>query len=274
MEFSLIVATYNRPDALELSLLSIYHQKIKPHEIIIADDGSDSRTKSLIKKHQSLTSIPIIHVWQEDKGFRVSRIRNLALAHAQYPYIVSIDGDLILHPYFLASHVKHAQAGYFIQGKRVLLSPQLTQKVLANQKRSFSFWDKGIKNRLNSIHNMSLSKLLSSEIHHANGIKGCNISFWLADAIAVNGFNEAFEGWGREDSEFVVRMLNRGIKRKNLVFCAVAYHLDHHEDNKRVSFESQSIGNNDSILQQAIEHNITFCSKGIDHHLSKKMNPS
>ena len=47
---SLIIATYNWPEALRLCLDSILRQTILPSEIIIADDGSDERTTKLIHK--------------------------------------------------------------------------------------------------------------------------------------------------------------------------------------------------------------------------------
>ena len=46
---SLIVSTYNRPDALRVCLDSVKHQTILPYEVIIGDDGSRSETADTIK---------------------------------------------------------------------------------------------------------------------------------------------------------------------------------------------------------------------------------
>ena len=76
MKTSLVIATYNRPDALELVLLSVLKQTIMPDEILIADDGSTIETQDLIKLHNSKFQTGIKHVWQKDKGFRKTSILN------------------------------------------------------------------------------------------------------------------------------------------------------------------------------------------------------
>ena len=47
---SLIITTYNWPEALFLVLKSVKNQFRMPDEIIVADDGSNKETTSLIKK--------------------------------------------------------------------------------------------------------------------------------------------------------------------------------------------------------------------------------
>lgn len=91
-DISLLVTTYNWPQALELVLKSALCQTIPPDEIVVADDGSREETKTLIDSIRESTSIPIIHVWQEDKGFRAAKIRNKAIARCTKDYIVQIDG--------------------------------------------------------------------------------------------------------------------------------------------------------------------------------------
>ena len=104
MRVSLIITTYNRPDALMLVLQSIANQTKLPEEVIIADDGSDDKTKKLITNYQESSSLNIIHSWQEDKGFRLAKSRNKAIAISNFEYIILIDGDVILHPKFIQDH--------------------------------------------------------------------------------------------------------------------------------------------------------------------------
>ena len=87
------------------------------------------------------------------------------------------------------------------------------------------------------------------------------MAFYKQDCININGFNNDFEGWGREDSEFITRLLHSGINRKNIRFNAIQFHLWHHE-NKRDSLEK-----NDAILQEAIENQTKWCYNGIDSFL-------
>ena len=87
------------------------------------------------------------------------------------------------------------------------------------------------------------------------------MAFWREDVIKVNGFNEAFIGWGREDSEFIVRILNSGIRRKSLKFGDVGFHL-YHPENTRATLQE-----NDDILAETIAMQKQRCEKGIDQYL-------
>ena len=261
MRISLIVATYNRPDALLLVLKSIHCQSLQPNEVIIADDGSDEKTKNLISDYRAQTNLEIIHSFQEDLGFRAAESRNRAISMASSDYIVLIDGDMILHPEFIMNHSKNAQPGYFIQGSRVLLSKKKTREVIKEKQIIFNFFSSGLNNRLNSIYSNFLSKLFSSNKNYLKGVKTCNMSFFRKDCISVNGFNNEFKGWGREDSEFVVRLLNKGIHRKTLKFSAIQYHLWHNEANR------SSLLVNDKLLQKVIAEELDWCENGINKFL-------
>jgi len=261
MRVSLIIATYNWPESLILALRSIEKQTIAPEEVVIADDGSTAETKEIINKFQKDSDLNIIHSWQEDNGFRVAKSRNKAIAKSCGNYIILIDGDIILHPKFVQDHVNNAKVGYFMQGSRVLLSQDITEQIIISNRISFSFFSKGMKGRKNSIHSNFLSKIFSTKKNYLRGIKTCNIAFFRQDFINVNGFNNEFEGWGREDSEFVVRLFNTGINRKNLRFNAIQYHL-WHKDNDR-----KHLDYNNQLLQNSINQKLKVCKKGINKYI-------
>ena len=258
MLVSLIITTYNRPDALLLVLLSIEGQVTLPDEVIIADDGSDSESQKLITDFRQSSNLNIIHSWQEDKGFRAAKSRNKAISKSNVDYIVLIDGDMILHPEFINDHINNAQPSYFVQGSRVLLTQDKTKQALDQQKINFSLLSNGLKNRKNAIHSNSLSRLFSNKKNTLRGIKSCNLAFFKQDCISVNGFNNEFEGWGREDSEFIVRLQNKGVKRKNIRFNAIQFHL-WHKENIRTALDK-----NDSLLREAIENRTKWCDDGVD----------
>ena len=261
MRVSVIITTYNRPDALLLVLQSIESQTKLPEEVIIADDGSDDNTEKLITDYQESSSLSIIHSWQEDKGFRAAKSRNKAIAISNFEYIVLVDGDMILHPKFIQDHLDNAEPGYFIQGTRVLLTQNRTRQALNYSRDNFSFLSKGVRNRKNAIHSNYFSKLLSKKKNHIQGIKTCNMSFYKEDCLNINGFNNDFEGWGREDSEFAVRLLNSGINRKNVRFNMIQFHL-WHKDTAR-----DSLGQNDEILSSTIDNHSNWCDNGINRYL-------
>ena len=261
MRVSLIITTYNRPDALLLVLRSIEGQITLPYEVIIADDGSTNDTKEVVTSFQEKSDIRVIHSWQEDSGFRAAKSRNKAIAKATCKYIILIDGDMILHPEFINDHINNTQSGYFVQGSRVLLTQDKTKQTLDQQKINFSLLSNGLQNRKNAFHSNILSKLFSNKRNYLRGIRTCNMAFYKQDCININGFNHEFEGWGREDSEFITRLLNSGINRKNVRFNAIQFHLWHNE-NIRSSLEK-----NDAILQEAINNHTQWCNNGIDSYL-------
>ena len=259
----MIITTYNRPDALKTVLQSLLRQSMQPSEIIIADDGSTTETKDLIEKMKPLFTITVKHCWQEDDGFRLSAIRNKAIVMSKSDYIIMIDGDILLHRHFVRDHIRTARKGQFVQGRRVLLLETLTSQVLLRQKNCLTPFSKGMKNRLNACCCHLLSPIASSLLSKQNhtSVRGCNMAFWKTDIIAINGFNEAFTGWGREDSEFVVRMFNNTIKRKDLRLGGVAYHLFHPENNKK------TLEHNEQLLEQTIKQQSKFCVLGINQYL-------
>ncbi len=253
---TLIITTYNRPDALELVLNSVTKQSCLPYEVIIADDGSTEDTKSLIDRYRSL--LPNVkHVWQEDIGFRLARIRNLALSASSGQFISMIDGDMALHHDFLKDIQKHIQPGFYLQGKRVLLNRKITDIKINNHDYYIGFFAKGIINRFNTLSIPFLSKMVSRTYNSIKSVKGCSMHFWKKDAETINGFNEAFVGWGREDSEFLCRLLNSGVKRKNLALGAVAYHLYHNVAPRT------TLPTNDKILEECIKEKKIRCEKGL-----------
>ena len=261
LSISLIITTYNWEAALAAVLKSAFAQSELPKEIIVADDGSGDATRELVEKMAKVSPVPLLHSWQEDKGFRASESRNKAMALATSEYFVIIDGDMVLHPDFIRSHRTAAKKGQFIQGKRVLLNTSATQATLAGTHAAYNFFSPGIKNRFNTINSPFLSGLFSKKTGGLKAVRSCNMGFWREDIIRVNGFNEDFVGWGREDSELVVRLQNSGIQRKNLKFGGVAYHLHHH------FVARTSLPANDQILEQAIKQHRAYCQNGIDKHL-------
>lgn len=258
MKTSLIITTYNWPKALELTILSCFKQSILPNEIIIADDGSDESTAQLIKELNKKLLVPIIHSWQEDKGFRAAESRNKAIVKAQFDYIIIVDGDMILDKDFIKNHLNNSLKNYFIQGFRVLINEQLTDELLNKNITTITFFAKGIKNRKNAINNDFLAKIFRKKSNSMRGIKTCNMSFWRKDLLKINGFNQDFIGWGREDSELVARLYNSGIKRLNVRFNCNAYHLFHVENDRKM------LATNDNILQEAVDQKIKFCKNGLN----------
>ncbi len=260
MRISLVITTFNRPDALGLVLASGFDQSLPPLEIIVADDGSGPETGNLVRSFAETSSVPVLHSWQQDRGFRAARSRNRAMAMARGDYLVYIDGDMLLERHFIEDHAHWAQPGYFVQGSRTLLDERITRQMISSQKRDFSFLAAGVGNRKNCIRSTFLARLFSRTREDLPGVRTCNFAFWKKDGIAVNGFNEDFVGWGREDSEFAARLLHHGVARRNLRFNAIAYHLYHSEHSR------ESLPENDRILAATVIQKKTWCENGVNQH--------
>jgi glycosyltransferase involved in cell wall biosynthesis len=258
MKITLIITTYNWPESLSLVIKSIRRQTVHPDEIIVADDGSKDETKDLITYINDNFEMNIIHSWQNDNGFRAARSRNKAIFKASGDYIILIDGDVILHPNFIKDHIDKAEKGFFVQGSRALISEDETKKVIKTTEINFSVFSSKMKNRKNAIYSNFLSLLFSTKKNHLRGIKSCNMAFYKKDCVKINGFNNDFEGWGREDTEFVVRLINAGIKRKTIRFNMIQFHL-WHKENLRISLKK-----NNAILDDAINNQIQCCKNGIN----------
>ena len=261
MKAALLISTYNWPKALNLVLKSVENQTVLPHEILIADDGSTTETKQLIEAFKENKRLHIKHFWQEDKGFRKSSILNQAVAGSESDYIIQVDGDCILHKNFVEDHLKASQKGVYLYGARVNILPHAVATVLEKEIISFNYFSKEIKNKSRSLHLPSLSNLYKIHRNYSDKFRGCNVSFWKKDFIEINGYNEDYEGWGREDSDLVIRMGNKGVRTKRLRYAGIVYHI-HHKINSRDNFER-----NDAIQNQTITNKVVWVENGVNKYL-------
>lgn len=228
---SLIITTYNSPDYLKAVLESIKKLTPLPFEVIIADDGSGEETALVIKEFQKSFPCPLKHSWQKDEGFRAAKSRNKAAKEARGEYLIFIDGDMILEPSFIKDHLKFAKRKLFLQGSRVLLDEEKTKSLLSGKRIKLSSTKCPLLSHL--VYNFSLKRAKFFEKNDfIKGVRGCNMSFFKSDFDAICGFNENFKGWGREDSEFVVRFLFNGGEFRKLKFSALAWHLYHKENDR------------------------------------------
>jgi glycosyltransferase involved in cell wall biosynthesis len=261
---SVIVTTYNRPQYLARVLEGYLHQTRPPEEIIVADDGSTGETASMIHELQKNSPVPLFHVWHEDRGFRAGHIRNRAAARSAGDYLILADDDSIPVPTLVEDHLRNAEAGFFLQGHRVLLGPAASQTFTWHDislARALALALRGqAGNVLNAIH---LPRAMVRRSREMRGIRSCNMSFFRADFFAVNGFNEAFEGWGKEDSELAVRFYKYGLRRKDLRFQGACYHLHH------APYSRERLERNLALLAAAEQNPAWRCEKGVDQYVQR-----
>lgn len=234
---SVIVTTYERPDALDAVLRGLSRQSDRDFEIVVADDGSGPSTAKLIEGWRRQLTVSLGHAWQPDEGFRPAESRNRALRASTGHYIVFLDGDCIPFSDFVARHRALAEPGTFVFGNRVLLSPEATQEALQNkleiETRGFAYWlIERLHGRINRL--LPLLRLPDGAWRHLHptrwrGVRSANVAAWRADLEAVDGFDAAYAGWGLEDSDLVIRLIRSGVRRKDGRFATGVLHLWHKE---------------------------------------------
>ncbi|MCF2447018.1 glycosyltransferase family 2 protein [Dyadobacter sp. CY345] len=256
---SLVIATYNWAEALQCCLISVARQKILPAEVIIADDGSDYRTREIVQRFQADFQVPIIHVWHEDLGFRKTIILNKAVSQSNGEYLIQVDGDVILHPNFVQDHLAAASPDCFVRGSRARLTAAKSTELLNSFDTDIQFYSPGVYHRLNAVRLPFFRSLGQRKEMKSRSVRGSNLAFWKADFIKVNGYNNALNGWGHEDEELAARFINNNIVKKIVKLSAVQFHL-HHSELSRLNESHHS-----QILQETLTKKFKICPNGYEN---------
>jgi glycosyltransferase involved in cell wall biosynthesis len=235
---TIIAAFYNKVDYLKLVLAGFERQTEKNFEFILADDGSSSDVVEEIERISHNYSFPIIHIWQEDKGFRKNKILNRGIAAASSEYLVFIDADCIPHPRFVEEHILNAMQDVCLTGRRVNLSSEFTSRLTPDLiSRGFLDTNKikiildGISGRSSYVEkgfyfqNKILRKVLNTK---KRGILGSNFSLFKNNFIKINGFDERYIAPSiGEDTDVQFRLELIGVKIISVNHITVQYHLFH-----------------------------------------------
>ena len=262
---SVIVTTYNREDALEAVLSALSRQSDRGFEVVIADDGSRAMTAAVVERWRTRLGVQLSHVWQLNCGFRAAEIRNRAILACRGDYCIFLDGDCIVPPDFVATHRKLAEPGWFVTGNRVLLSAALTEAVLREHLQpetwGASAWIgqrlRGGVNRLAALLRLPLGPLRKLQARRWRGARSCNLAVWRSDLERVDGFDASFTGWGREDSDLLIRLLRCGLRRKDGRFATGVIHLWH------AQLDRAQLAANDARLEGVLQSDRERAQRGL-----------
>jgi glycosyltransferase involved in cell wall biosynthesis len=262
---SVVVTTYNREDELEAVLRSLGNQKDRNFEVIVADDGSAPVTAALVEQHKAQFGVPLTHVWHEHRGFRAGEIRNRAIRASRGDYVVFLDGDCLTRPDFVATHRRLAEPGWFVTGNRALLTQALTDAVLSRPLEPENWgtadWLRqrlsGGLNRLAPVLRLPLGLLRKMRPQAWEDARSCNLGIWRADLDRVDGFDASFSGWGKEDSDLLVRLLHAGVRRKDGSYATGVLHLWH------AAADRSRLAENEQRLSRVIESRRARAEAGI-----------
>jgi glycosyltransferase involved in cell wall biosynthesis len=262
---SVIVTTYNREDALDAVLSTLSRQSDRGFEVVIADDGSRPMTAAVVEHWRTRLGVQLSHVWQLNCGFRAAEIRNRAILACRGDYCIFLDGDCIVPPDFVATHRKLAEPGWFVTGNRVLLSAALTEAVLREHLQpetwGASAWIgqrlRGGVNRLAALLRLPLGPLRKLQARRWRGARSCNLAVWRSDLERVDGFDASFTGWGREDSDLLIRLLRCGLRRKDGRFATGVIHLWH------AQLDRAQLAANDARLDAVLQSDRRRAQRGL-----------
>lgn len=241
MSASVIVTTYNRPEALRAVLRSLAEQSRSDFEVLVADDGSAPATARVVEATRPLFGDRLLHVWHEDQGFRAAAIRNRAAEQARGSILCFLDGDCVPRSHYVDACLRSAHPKVVLRGSRVLLNEAFTRRCesgevflhLLGKRELRRLVRRGQINRSSPLRSGPLDRLrmLSALLHPRDWrlVRGCNFAVPAEAFRAVHGFDEAFEGWGFEDSDLCIRLVNLGLRIRRAPAAACVMHLWHRE---------------------------------------------
>lgn len=215
-------------------------QTEKDFEIIVSDDGSGQAFQAGLARLMESSDLRIRHNWHPDEGFLKNKILNSSVVKAEADYLIFVDGDCIPHRAFVAEHLREAEKGKCLVGRRVDLSKGITQalsvrRIADGYLESFAgvmmMLGSSLTGRLTNwkfgiyARNPAMRQWLNRK---KRSILGANFSLFKADLLAINGFDERYTAptFG-EDTDVEFRLRLAGITMKPVLSIAVAYHCYH-----------------------------------------------
>ena len=265
---TVIFTTYNHPKWLEKTLWGFAAQSYRDFEIIVADDGSGPETRTVVESIKSQIDIPIQHIWQEDDGFQKCKVLNKAIVASKGEYLIFTDGDCIPHPDFVRNHVELAAEDTLLSGGYFKLPIEVSRAITKQDILDGNSTNPGWLLKNGVPFTPKITKLFSHPLIGAildaltitrATWNGHSSSTWKKHILATNGFDERMQ-YGGQDREFGERLINMGIKSRQVRYRCSCAHLDHGRGYAR----PESIAKNRSIRQQTRGNKITRTDFGIE----------
>ena len=234
---SVILSSYNRPDLLRKSLLSLNMQTVLPYEVIITDDGSKVDIPVKLNNLISILNFKLKYIWQPDKGFRLSKSRNNAIREVAGDYVIFMDQDIIHTRGYIETYKKNMRANEFLTAFLVLLSKEQSDKVSEESIINGEYLNIITKRQLETISKQYLKdtfyyyqrKLILKNDYRPK-VRGGYFGLHKKHIIEINGFDENYVGWGWEDDDFGRRLYKNNVIGRTVFKNEFPIHLYHPEN--------------------------------------------
>ncbi len=227
---SVIVTTFERPSSLSLVLTSLACQDFgRDYEVVVADDGSRDETSEIVQRHQASSSFPIKFVTHPHRAFELARCRNEGMLASSAPYLIFLDGDCLAPSNFLSQHLKLREVQQVVAGFTCHLDREATLRCGTESIVSGAFQKWVAADSHRKLRRLDWKSTYYRLTNHSNKprLRGGNFGVWRSDFEKVNGFDEAFVGWGCEDDDFGMRIRRTGVHINNAFRAVPTYHLWH-----------------------------------------------
>jgi glycosyltransferase involved in cell wall biosynthesis len=256
---SVIVGTYNNLDILETTLAAFSVQSARNFEIVLADDGSNQDYRPILTPWASKFAHGIVHVTQEKRGFRKARVLNRAVIVSRFDPLIVSDMDCVPHPDFVRNHLAYVKPGTAITGRRTHVKNDALPDAQAILNHGLGFTVLRLINlRLTGKARIIEHGFVFPILYESANLRlhGSNFSAYRQDILAVNGWNEEFEGWGDEDSDLGVRLQNNGVRIRNLRNKVIQFHVMH---DKLPSINPR----NEALFDRSRKQGLAWARRGI-----------
>ena len=183
---SILIPTYNNGKYISQAIESVYAQNYDNMEIIVVDDGSTDNTKEVLKQYKDIK-----YFYVEHKG--IPFVRNLALEKSQGEYIAFLDSD----DYWLPEKL-NIQMQYFKE------HPDC--EIVFTKYKNF-FEEETLKTNKKAMHEKLIENVMKQ---------------YLPSSIVKKNLFERYGYFDEnykigEDSEFLYRLLKKGINLKHYI---------------------------------------------------------
>lgn len=230
-EIAVIVTSFERPESLRRSLLSLSVQASIESlaEIVIADDGSRDETWQVVDQFARQSQLPVAMTTHAHAGFQPGRSRNEATICSSAPYLAFIDGDCAVAPNFLATHLARRRPGAALCGESIRLTRENSAAVTGDVIRQGNLWPLADRTELLRLARKSRRDRIYSflRVPMRPRLTGNHFSLWRTDFEKVNGFDTGFLGWGLEDRDLQRRLRYAGVRCGTVLPHTVGFHLWH-----------------------------------------------
>lgn len=213
MPCSVLINTAHRADYLDRCLTSFRRQSTTDFEIVIADDGSDDETRAVIERHADEAPFSINHVWHPPEGHRRAEILNKGIASCETDYIIFTDCDALPPAWFVERHLERRRSKRMLCGGRIKLGKEATEALTAESVAAGAFESLVTPEDLRALrwrHWKNVWEIWGRRPRRPHNL-GLNMSLERSSLEAVNGYDNAFRGWGNADGDLRERLKMAGV---------------------------------------------------------------